>query len=99
MTPVYHQQGLCIYDYHILVLTDKDLAIYIPPDVAVNSTTPDGVFGGTFTSMTSPIFFSFAENQTSNIKVASTILGAFVEGVTLNGSIKVTLRLGDPVEY
>ena len=57
--------------------------------------------GGVFTAMASPTFYSFVENKTSDFKVASTIVGAFIDGVngSLHANITITLRLGNPVEY
>ena len=62
--------------------------------------SPNSLVRGVFTAMSSPTFYS-VENKTSDFKVASTILGAFIDGVngSLNANITITLRLGNPVEY
>ena len=62
--------------------------------------SPNSLVRVVFTAM-APTFYSFVENKTSNFKVASTILGAFIDGVngSLDANITITLRLGNPVEY
>ena len=85
---------------HICMHTYKpvdNVSIYIPPGAVVNRSSRVSVF----TEMASPTFYSFVENKTSDFKVASTILGAFIDGVygPLDVNITITLRLGNPVEY
>ena len=89
---------------HIHVHAHKpvdNVSIYIPPGAVRNLMSPNSPVRGVFTAMSSPTFYSFVENKTSDFKVASTILGAFIDGVngSLDANITITLRLGNPVEY
>ena len=90
----------CTYANTQCTKPEDNISIYIPPGVAGNLTNHSSVVRGVFTAMASPEFYSFVENKTSDFKVASTILGAFIDGVNgpLDANITITLRLGNSVE-
>eukprot|EP00731_Ephydatia_muelleri_P031789 Em0023g296a len=68
---------------------DSALAIHMPPNIFTNIT---GIVDGVFTAISSSAYYP---NQASGFQVISTVLKAYINGVTapLNDNITVTLKM------